>query len=60
MVVVAQQEILSEEEKRLREDGMRKQYWKHWGSYLAERQWATGGFNTSRTSLRSSADHTKL
>ncbi|KAL9613951.1 MAG: hypothetical protein Q9167_001565 [Letrouitia subvulpina] len=32
---------LCEEEKRLQEDRERTKYWKRWGSYLAERQWAT-------------------
>lgn len=44
MVLVANQEVLSEEEKRLKEDRDRKKYWKRWGSYLAERQWATGTY----------------
>lgn len=34
--------FLTEEEKRLKEDRDRSKYWKKWGSYLAERQWATG------------------
>lgn len=29
------------EEKRLAEDKQRKVYWKRWGPYLSERQWAT-------------------
>ncbi|KAI9799279.1 MAG: hypothetical protein M1833_004157 [Piccolia ochrophora] len=41
MVVLAQQQILCEEEKRLREDTERTKYWKRWGPYVAERQWAT-------------------
>ncbi|KAL8643057.1 MAG: hypothetical protein Q9228_000296 [Teloschistes exilis] len=41
MVVVDQSEYLCEEEKRLKEDRERSRYWKRWGSYLAERQWAT-------------------
>jgi hypothetical protein len=44
MVVVDKQEVLTEEEKRLRENRDRKKYWQRWGSYLAERQWATGMF----------------
>ena len=35
-------EYLSEEEKRLKEDRDRAKYWKKWGPYMAERQWATG------------------
>lgn len=41
MVLVENQEYLCEEEKRLKEDKERKQYWKRWGPYVAERQWAT-------------------
>ena len=41
MVVVDQHEYLSEEEKRLRDDRERTKYWKKWGPYVAERQWAT-------------------
>lgn len=42
MVVVDNHEYLTEEEKRLGEDRDRVQYWKQWGPYVAERQWATG------------------
>ena len=42
MVIVDKQEILTEEEKRLRQDFKKEKYWKKWGSYVAERQWATG------------------
>lgn len=42
MVVTDQHEYLCEEEKRLKDDRERKKYWKKWGSYVAERQWATG------------------
>lgn len=42
MVVFDGHEYLTEEEKRLKEDRDRKKYWKKWGSYVAERQWATG------------------
>ena len=42
MVVVDDYEYLCEEEKRLRQDVERKKYWKKWGPYVAERQWATG------------------
>jgi hypothetical protein len=41
MVIVGKQEYLTEEEKRLRQDRDRTKYWKRWGSYLSERQWAT-------------------
>ncbi len=49
MVVVDHVEYLSEEEKRLKENRERVQYWKRWGPYVAERQWATG---KSKISLR--------
>lgn len=42
MVLVENQEYLCEEEKRLKQDRERTAYWKKWGTYLAERQWATG------------------
>ena len=29
------------EERRLRDDARRENYWKRWGPYLAERQWGT-------------------
>lgn len=42
MVVVDGHEYLTEEERRLEEDRNRTKYWKKWGPYVAERQWATG------------------
>lgn len=42
MVVVDNHEYLTEEEKRLEEDRTRSKYWKKWGPYVSERQWATG------------------
>ena len=42
MPVIDNHEYLTEEEKRLKEDRQRKKYWKKWGPYVAERQWATG------------------
>jgi hypothetical protein len=42
MVRIDHHEYLSEEEKRLKEDRERVKYWKKWGPYVAERQWATG------------------
>lgn len=42
MVLVDNVEVLTEEEKRLRQDFKREKYWKRWGCYTAERQWATG------------------
>jgi hypothetical protein len=44
MVVFDNHEVISEEERRLKEDRERTKYWKKWGTYVAERQWATGGF----------------
>lgn len=42
MVVFDGHEFLTEEEKRLQQDRKREKYWKKWGPYVAERQWATG------------------
>ena len=42
MVVTDNHEYLCEEEKRLKEDRERSKYWKKFGPYVAERQWATG------------------
>ncbi|RSL51636.1 hypothetical protein CEP54_011309 [Fusarium duplospermum] len=42
MVVFDGHEYLTEEERRLKEDRDRTKYWKKWGPYVAERQWATG------------------
>lgn len=44
MVIIDHHEYLCEEEKRLKEDRERTRYWKRWGPYVAERQWATGLF----------------
>ncbi|KJR87324.1 glycoside hydrolase family 63 [Sporothrix schenckii 1099-18] len=41
MVLVDGREYLTEEEKRLKEDRTREKYWKKWGPYVSERQWAT-------------------
>ncbi|KAJ5907398.1 hypothetical protein N7495_000080 [Penicillium taxi] len=41
MVLIDNHEILSAEENRLREDREHTRYWKKWGPYVAERQWAT-------------------
>lgn len=49
MVVFDKHEHLTEEEKRLKEDRDRTKYWKKWGSYLAERQWATGTSSATAT-----------
>lgn len=42
MVVFDGHEYLTEEERRLKDDRERQRYWKKWGPYVAERQWATG------------------
>lgn len=42
MVVFDGHEYLTVEEKRLKEDRNREKYWKKWGPYVSERQWATG------------------
>lgn len=42
MVVFDGHEYLTDEERRLKEDRERKKYWKKWGPYVSERQWATG------------------
>ena len=44
MVLIDGAEFLTEEEKRLKEDRERTKYWKKWGPYVSERQWATGMF----------------
>jgi hypothetical protein len=41
MVLIDNHEFLTEEEKRLKQDRERTKYWKKWGPYVAERQWAT-------------------
>lgn len=51
MVVFDGHEYLTEEEKRLKEDRERTKYWKKWGSYLSERQWATGRSCTDASCL---------
>lgn len=48
MVVYDNHEILAAEERRLKEDRHRTKYWKKWGSYLPERQWATGSSYSRR------------
>lgn len=42
MVLIDKHSYLSQEEIRLKEDKERSRYWKKWGPYVAERQWATG------------------
>ena len=51
MVRIEHHEYLTEEEKRLKEDRERTKYWKKWGPYVAERQWATGIMILSRWSV---------
>lgn len=46
MVVFDGHEYLTEEERRLKDDRERQRYWKKWGPYVAERQWATGAQST--------------
>ncbi|RDW90395.1 uncharacterized protein DSM5745_02170 [Aspergillus mulundensis] len=41
MVLIDKQSYTSREEQRLKEDRDRIRYWKKWGPYVAERQWAT-------------------
>lgn len=41
MVLEGNHAVTSAEEQRLKEDRERTKYWKKWGSYTAERQWAT-------------------
>jgi hypothetical protein len=51
MVVFDNHEYLTEEEKRLKEDRNRVKYWKKWGPYVAERQWATGKWSREQQLL---------
>ncbi|PIG69526.1 hypothetical protein AARAC_009038 [Aspergillus arachidicola] len=41
MVLIDKHTYTSREEERLKEDRDRIRYWKKWGPYVAERQWAT-------------------
>ncbi|OOF99574.1 hypothetical protein ASPCADRAFT_138177 [Aspergillus carbonarius ITEM 5010] len=41
MVLIDRQDYESKEERRLKEDREHTRYWKRWGPYVAERQWAT-------------------
>jgi len=52
MVRIDHHEYLTEEERRLREDKERTKYWKKWGPYVAERQWATGIITSIYTESR--------
>lgn len=60
MVLVDDHEYLSDEEKRLKEDRERTRYWKKWGPYVAERQWATGSSIFSFSSFPSIASFVPL
>jgi hypothetical protein len=51
MVVFDGHEYLTEEERRLKEDRERTKYWKKWGPYVAERQWATGAHLIPRAKI---------
>lgn len=53
MVYIDNTEVLCEEEKRLQEDRERTKYWKKWGSYVSERQWATGKLTRIRLNASS-------
>jgi hypothetical protein len=57
MVRIDQVDLLSAEEKRLKEDREKTKYWKKWGPYVAERQWATGIYPTSFVVLDLAADN---
>lgn len=56
MVRIDHHEYLTEEEKRLKEDRERTKYWKKWGPYVAERQWATGAIFSRGLSADCRAD----
>jgi hypothetical protein len=59
MVKIEDHEYLCEEEKRLKADRLREKYWKKWGPYVAERQWATGTLYCPRAviTLPTEANH---
>lgn len=57
MVRIDQVDLLSEEEKRLKEDREKTKYWKKWGPYVAERQWANGIYPTSLVVLGPAIDN---
>lgn len=57
MVLIENQEYLCEEEKRLKADRERTAYWKRWGPYVAERQWATGQRSSLLLQLRLRLTH---
>lgn len=56
MVVFDGHEFLTNEEKRLAEDRKREKYWKKWGPYVAERQWATGELTLLSVTTRAAAN----
>jgi len=51
MVAIERSDYLCAEEQRLKDDKLRKKYWKKWGPYTAERQWATGMLALSHLSF---------
>ncbi|KAL5345873.1 hypothetical protein ACLOAV_008899 [Pseudogymnoascus australis] len=57
MVRIDHVDLLSVEEKRLKEDREKTKYWKKWGPYVAERQWATGIYPTSFVVVDPAADN---
>lgn len=57
MVVFDGHEYLTEEERRLKEDRERLKYWKKWGPYVAERQWATGNQSPAQSAAGSLMRH---
>jgi hypothetical protein len=61
MVKIEDHEYLCTEERRLRQDTLREKYWKKWGPYVAERQWATGAcsfaYNTFKNSPKGLENH---
>lgn len=65
MVVHDGHEYLTEEERRLKEDREKTKYWKKWGPYVAERQWATGSLcsagssNHNEIAMLTSCDSTR-
>ena len=50
MVLLDGHSFLTAEEKRLEENRERKKYWKKWGPYVSERQWATGNLESTTPS----------
>ena len=57
MVLIDNAEYITEEEKRLKEDREKTKYWKKWGPYVAERQWATGMYSSNLNAFGSVLTH---